>query len=146
MLYSWDDGAKGWKRHGKIIHKANDPSKQETETISFAGFKHRFQLREQEVELSHIDQARLKLILNDGQTVTLAPTDPRLTSEDRADVLIYPGTSAEVVFDPVGIAPDKVKESILAVTGYYRPYSSIVADRVRASARQEGNGLQPGAK
>jgi hypothetical protein len=125
-LYSWDDTTKAWDRHGKVIRSASALSKKTTDRVSFEGLKHRFQLREEELELTYLDQVSLTLRLTDGKVVSLLAGDPRLIKTDGDYMLLHPGESAELVFDASEVEPGEVKESVLAVTGYYKPYSTLL--------------------
>ena len=127
FLYSWNDDAKTWDRHGQVIVRANDVSKKRTETIAFEGLKRRFQLREEELEITYLDRVSLTLHLDDGRTVTRMADHRKLVSVDGDYLLLHPGAVAELDFDTAGIEPGEVEESELIVTGFYRPYSSIMS-------------------
>ena len=110
-----------------MIVRANDASKKKSETIVFAGLKNRFQLREEELEITYLDRVVLTLHLEDGRTVTRRSGTGKLASTDDDFLLLHPGQVAELVFDTGGIELDAVKESALTVTGFYRPFSSFMA-------------------
>lgn len=134
-LYSWNADTKVWERYGKVIVRANDRAKERSETIAFAGLKHRFKLREEELEITYLDRVGLTLHLSDGRSITLAPEIGKLAKKDGNYLLLRPGEAAELTFDVSGIEPDEVKESALMVTGFYRPFSSIMdVSRLTSSA------------
>ena len=55
-----------WVRHGKVIDKANSKDKEMTETKTFSGFRSKFRLAEEELEVSYIDHVKLEVELKDG--------------------------------------------------------------------------------
>ena len=129
-LYAWDDGHKTWVRHGKIIHAANSKDKETTEKITFSGFRSKFRLAEEELEVSYIDSVKLEVELGDGTGITLRPSVAPMSSQDRRYATIRAGQTIEFSFElPPTINAAAVKQSTLAVTGYYQPYSSMMMAR-----------------
>ncbi|MGZ8399760.1 MAG: hypothetical protein ACXWVI_00435 [Methyloceanibacter sp.] len=126
-LYSWDDGLKTWVHHGKVIHVANGKDKEATETRQFEGFRAKFRLAEEELELSYIDHVKLEIELKDGGGMTLAPDFAAMNAKDGSYATIKAGDRIEFSFAlPPSLKPEDVKQSTLAITGYYRRYSDLL--------------------
>ena len=129
-LYSWDDGDKAWVRHGKVIDKADSKAKEMTETKTFAGFRSKFRLSEEELEVSYIDHVKLEVELKDGIGMTLAPDFAAMAEQDARYATIKAGDRIDFSFTlPPTITVADVKQSTLAVTGYYRRYSNMMMAR-----------------
>ena len=126
-LYAWDDGDHAWVRYGKVIDKANRKEKEMTETKTFAGFRSKFSLAEEEPEVSYIDHAKLEVELNDGTGMTLKPNFEAMTEHDARYATVKMGEKIEFSFTlPPTIKAEDVKRSTLAITGYYRRYSDLL--------------------
>ena len=129
-LYAWDDGARGWVRHGKVIDKANSKDKEMTETKTFPGFRAKFRLAEEELEVSYIDHVKLEVELNNGTGMTLKPDFAAMAEQDARYAIIKAGDRIEFSFAlPPTVKAEDVKQSTLAVTGYYRRYSDLLMAR-----------------
>ena len=129
-LFSWDDGDKAWVRHGKVIDAANNKDKEMTETMSFDGFRSKFRLAEEELEVSYIDHVKLEIELKGGSGMTLAPDFAGMRAKDGDYATIKAGDRIEFSFAlPPSVKPDDVKRSTLAITGYYRRYSDLFMAR-----------------
>lgn len=129
-LYSWDDGHDAWVRHGKVIDAANSQEKEMTETKTFPGFRSKFRLAEEELEVSYIDQVKLEVMLKGGAGMTLAPNFAAMDAQDESYATIKAGDRIEFSFAlPPTVKAADVKQSTLAITGYYRPYSSLLMAR-----------------
>jgi hypothetical protein len=125
-LYSWDEDDKAWVRHGKVIDAANNQAKEMTETKTIPGFRSKFRLAEEELEVSYIDHVKLEVELKDGGGMTLAPDFAPMTAKDGSYATIKAGDRIEFSFAlPSAIKAEDVKQSTLAVTGYYRRYSDL---------------------
>jgi hypothetical protein len=128
FLYSFDANDALWIWHGKIIHAASSPEREMTQRIPIAGWRSRFSIREQELEVSYIHNVSLELLLADDRTLTVEPgaTEANLTAD--GITIIKAGGQADFAFDlPAGVTADEVKRSTLIVSGYYRPYSDMLA-------------------
>ena len=126
-LYAWDDGEHAWVRHGKVIDKANSKDKEMTETKTFSGFRSKFRLAEEELEVSYIDHVKLEVELKDGTGITLKPNFEPMAEQDARYATIKAGDKIEFSFAlPPIIKAEDVKQSTLAVTGYYRRYSDLL--------------------
>ena len=126
-LYAWDDGHNAWVRHGKMIDKANSKDMEMTETKTFPGFRSKFRLAEEELEVSYIDHVKLEVELNDGTGMTLKPDFAALAEQDAHYATIKAGDRIEFSFAlPAIVKAEDVKQSTLAVTGYYRRYSDLL--------------------
>ena len=128
-LLSWDNERRDWTEHGKVLHEANDASREQTQTIVLPGFVSRFRLEEREPEVATIDDAEIAFSLKNGSSITLKPdTAP---SRKAGRQLLFWGDAQELEFSlPNGVAPADVVESKLSLTGYYERYSSLPnADR-----------------
>jgi hypothetical protein len=126
-LYSWDDGDKAWVRHGKVIDDANSKDKEMTETKTFPGFRGKFRLAEEELEVSYIDRVKLEVELKDGGGMTLKPNFAATAEQDARYATIKAGDRIEFSFAlPPTVKADDVKQSTLAVTGFYRRYSDLL--------------------
>lgn len=129
-LYAWDDGQNTWVRHGKVIDAANSKDKEMTETKTFAGFRAKFRLAEEELEVSYIDHVKLEVELNDGTGMTLNPDFAAMSTQDGHYAAIKAGDRIEFSFAlPPTVKAKDVKQSTLAVTGYYRRYSDLIMAR-----------------
>jgi hypothetical protein len=126
FLYAYDDRLKAWVDHGKIIDAARSKDKETTQTKTIAGFASKFKISEQELEVSFIDRARLTLSLVDGRNVELAPDKTELVEADGRYAVIKSGQTMEFSFAlPDGLKPEDVRQSTLAITGYYQQYSRM---------------------
>ncbi len=126
-LYAWDDGQNVWVRHGKIIHAANSKDKEITEAKTFPGFKPKFRLAEEELEVSYIDHVKLEVELKDGTGMTLTPNFEAMAGQDGRYATIKAGDRIEFSFAlPPTVRLEDVKQSTLAITGYYRRYSDLL--------------------
>jgi hypothetical protein len=125
-VYSWDRDEKDWVRHGKIIDRANAREKETTERISIKGLATRFQIREEEFELTFVHKVRLELELNDGRSLTLKPVNRlRRESARHYDRLKYNSLREYAFNAPVGQNEGVVVKSTLVVSGYYLRYSNM---------------------
>ena len=129
-LYAWDDGHNAWVRHGKVIDAANSKDKEMTETKTFDGFRSKFRLAEEELEVSYIDHVKLEVELRDGTGMTLRPDLKAMSTQDERYATIKAGDRIEFSFAlPPTINAEDVKHSTLAITGYYRRYSDLLMAR-----------------
>lgn len=129
-LYAWDDRDGVWVSRGKVIDEAHGKSKETTQRISFDGFRSKFRLAEEELELSYIDSAVLEVELVGGGGMTLRSALRTLGERDGSYAEIY--AHENITFDfalPPNIKAEDVKRSTLAITGYYRRYSSLLMAR-----------------
>ena len=94
-LYAWDDGDHAWVRYGKVIDKANRKDKEMTETKIFSGFRSRFGLAEEELEVSYIDHVKLEVELKDGTGMTLKPNFESMVEQDARYATIKMGEKIE---------------------------------------------------
>jgi hypothetical protein len=97
-LYAWDEGHSAWVRHGKLIDKANSKDKEMTETKTFAGFRSKFRLAEEELEVSYIDHVKLEVELKDGTGMTLRPDFEAMAAQDGRYATIKAGDEIEFSF------------------------------------------------
>ena len=101
-----------------------------TETKTFAGFRSKFRLSEEELEVSYIDHVKLEVELKDGIGMTLAPDFAAMAEQDARYATIKAGDRIDFSFTlPPTITVADVKQSTLAVTGYYRRYSNMMMAR-----------------
>ena len=129
-LYSWDQSDKAWVRHGKVIDAANNKTKEMTETKTFEGFRAKFRLAEEELEVSYIDHVKLEVELKDGGGMTLKPDLAAMNAKDGSYATIKAGDRVEFSFAlPPTVKAADVKQSTLAITGYYRRYSDLMMAR-----------------
>ena len=129
-LYAWDDGHDAWVRHGKVIDAANSKDKEMTEAKTFPGFRSKFRLAEEELEVSYIDHVKLEVELHDGTGMTLAPDFAAMAEQDGDYTIIKAGDRIEFSFAlPPSVKAEDVKQSTLAITGYYRRYSDLMMAR-----------------
>jgi hypothetical protein len=129
-LYSWEEGERAWVRHGKVIHDANSKDKEMTETETFSGFRSKFRLAEDELEVSYIDHVKLEVELSDGTGMTLKPNFAAMSAQDGRYATIKAGARIEFNFTlPPTMKAEDVKQSTLAITGYYRRYSDLLMAR-----------------
>lgn len=116
--------------HGKVIHVANGKDKEATETRQFEGFRAKFRLAEEELEVSYIDHVKLEVELKDGGGMTLKPDLAAMNAKDGSYATIKAGDRIEFSFAlPPSLKPEDVKQSTLAITGYYRRYSDLLMAR-----------------
>jgi len=124
-LYAWD--GESWVRRGKVIHAANAKEKEMSQQISFPALVSRFRLREEELEVSYINRARLVLDLAGGRQIVLLPDAAALAETDGVYATIWAWETLELAFPlPDNLDPQQVVRSTLEITGYYRPYSSML--------------------
>ena len=129
-LYVWDNGHNAWVRHGKVIDAANSKDKEMTETKTFDGFRSKFRVAEEELEVSYIDHAQLEVELRDGTGMTLRPDLKAMSAQDERYATIKAGDRIEFSFAlPPTVRAEDVKRSTLAITGYYRRYSELLMAR-----------------
>ena len=127
-VFSYDDRAQEWVRHGKIIDNASARERETTGRTEQDGLVTRFMIREEEPEVTFVRRVRLELSLGKGQTLTLMPRN-RLRPESLShyDKIEY-GGEREYDFElPASLDPANVLKSTLAVTGYYLRYSTAVS-------------------
>jgi len=126
-LYAFDGAQKTWVHYGKIIHEANGKRKEMTAEIKLASYATKFRIAEEELELSHIDRANLKLELADGTFVVLKPDVAALADPDEVRVRVAADQRVAFSFTtPPWLDPDMVKHTTLIVTGYYERYSTLL--------------------
>ena len=126
-LYAWDQAAKSWRKHGKVIHTANGRDAQQTETVSFDGLIDWFRLVEQEAELAYIDQVTLRLELRGGSSLAIPTGRAALATADSRYAYIFFGETLSIDFDlPKWVDRSQVVKSHISVTGFYRRYSEIM--------------------
>ena len=124
----WQSADGGWVRHGQILDEAPSKDREYTDARSFQGLKSRFRIEEREPEAAYIDQVELVITLDDGQTMTLSPDNPRLVARDGEYLRLIWGQAVDISFAlPEDIRKDRVVESRFTATGYYRRYSSPTA-------------------
>jgi hypothetical protein len=125
-LMSFDPSLRDWVMYGKILHSASEESLETTQTVAFSGFRSRFRLEEREPEIAFIDHAELQVNFGDGRSISLNPRNTGQKTEGSRSFRLFWGEATELVFQlPHGIEADKVVQSRLVVTGYYRRYSAI---------------------
>jgi len=122
FLYSWRDDTQEWIAHGKVIHRANGPENAMTEVIPLASLRTRFRLAEEELEMSFINRVHLNIHLRDGSHLVLLPRQP-------IDPVIRAYSAVEFDFDlPAQVEAEKVVRTELEISGYYRPYETLMSD------------------
>ncbi|HXM31391.1 MAG TPA: hypothetical protein VN919_04435 [Xanthobacteraceae bacterium] len=127
-LLSWDEEARDWADHGKVLHKGKGKELEYSETGKFEGFRPRFRLEEREPEIAYIDQAELAISLRNGEALVLKPDNNHLAARDGDYAKLYWGDGIEFSFAlPEAVAVEDVVESRLTLTGYYERYSSLMA-------------------
>ena len=126
-LYAWHDELGDWVNYQKVLHVANSASMEQTDEKNLQGLRTRFRLVETEAEVARIDEAKLKLILENGKTLILTPDIPTLAERDRRYVTLFWGEQIEFSFElPPNVRRSQVKQSHLLVTGYYERYGDIL--------------------
>jgi hypothetical protein len=140
ILFAWKDESKRWERWGKIVHGAQSRSKQETQTIVFDGWVNRFRLAEEELEVAHLDETRVVIVLTDGSSRKLAPNNPLLANRDGRYVEL--NADDELILDfslPAGIAVADVRDTRFIVTGYYERYSALLVEQFSRTPQSSRN-------
>ncbi len=128
-LYSWDTTRKSWLSHGKVIDTARERKNMATELVSVKPGTLRFKLAEEEPEVSYIDEMELRLTLSRGQQISLKPKQSALAHRDERFLRILAYRSEVIEFElPEGLVPSEIARSELAITGYYRRYSTLVSE------------------
>ena len=126
-LYALDEKSGRWRGYGKVIHTADSKAKKTTQLVKLDGFASRFRLTEHELELSYIDRVQLVLDLHDGRKINLSPQQEIMSRTDSNTQKIYAGQTVEFDFAlPDKLTPKNVKNSSLAITGYYQRYGSMI--------------------
>ncbi len=129
-LYAFDATSRRWINYGKVIHEADAPSKELTEEVRLERLSTRFQIAEEELEVSQLDQVSLVLDLKKGQTMRLDPGQPALIAADKRYLEVAAGKAVEIAFQlPPGIRDVDVAQARLIVTGYYTRYASMKISR-----------------
>jgi hypothetical protein len=83
-------------------------------------------LSEEELELSYIDYAGLRVELQDGSRHLLKANRDELANSDARYLRIKPGQAAEFEFSlPPELEAHAIARSTLIVKGYYEPYSRM---------------------
>jgi hypothetical protein len=119
-LYAWSGQDSRWNSYGKVIRDARGQRREMTQIIELSKFATKFLLSEQDPEHSFIDQAQLRVYLNDGSHIVLKPTTRELTERDNDRIYIPAFRSVEFAFElPSEIKLDDVVRASLAITGYY---------------------------
>lgn len=155
-LYAWQIDHRRWVRQPNIIHRAQGPQGERTETREFEGYVPRFRITEEEPELTWVDQVEFSVECRNGETLQLRPAQAALALRDRHYAKLYFGDALRIDFAlPAGRRTDEVVRSRLAVTGYYRRYRNLLQMRLSgpgaelphwAVARSEPGFDEPGAK
>jgi hypothetical protein len=123
-LLSWDEQRHDWVEHGKVLHPANEPRLESTQSINLSGLVTRFRLEEREPEVTTLDSAELFLTLKDGHQVAARPADTG--RRGATPLLVFWEEAQELAFSlPPGASAEDVIQSRLVLTGYYRRYSSF---------------------
>ena len=79
------------------------------------------------MEVSYIDQVKLEVELQNGTGMTLKPNLEVMAEPDARYATIKAGDRIEFSFAlPPSIKAEDVKQSALAITGYYRRYSDLL--------------------
>jgi hypothetical protein len=125
ILYSWNEREQAWVNHGKVIHNANAPAKEETSVVAVSPKTTRIRLNEEEPEVSYIRHVQMVYTLKDGRRIEINPVQGP-ASKRSARVIIPAYTSVEFQFKiPSGISPADIDRAEVAVTGYYLRYSTM---------------------
>ncbi|MCP4385390.1 MAG: lamin tail domain-containing protein [Hyphomicrobiales bacterium] len=124
LLSRRDDGK--WIDRGKILHRARGLDNEYREEIAFDGLRTEYRLEEREPEAAYIDEAILRVFLDDGAELALRPDREDLANGDGNRSALLWGETMDFSFAlPDDIDPDSVVRSELAVTGHYIRYSSL---------------------
>lgn len=128
---AWDAEHLRWRNQGKIIHQARGRAAEADETIVLDGLVTRFRIAEREAEAAFINHVALTIELADGQRLTVAPDAQSLIARDARYARLLFGQALEIAFNaPPGLDRGRVRRSHLTVSGYYRRYSDMIAERV----------------
>lgn len=139
VLYFQDPGQNAWVRHGKVIHSARGPDREETERIPVPPDTRKFRLAEEEPESAYIRDIRLDLTLKDGRRLAFAPLEyqHRDLSKRLFEVPAY--THVDVSFDvPPDVEAVGIARSELRITGYYRRLASMLLSNLFDASRPGG--------
>jgi hypothetical protein len=129
FLLAWDESAREWVNQGKVLHKASGAEHEYTEVRTMPGFTPRFRIEEREAEVAFIDHAEVSLLLANGKTVHVGSSDRALSERDGSYLELYWGDAFELEFAlPAGVQAHDVSETRIALTGYYRRYSALMAE------------------
>lgn len=128
ILYAWSGPEAIWFRHGKILHQADSPTNEQTESVAFDGFVHRFRIAEEELERATISGVRLTIELTNGNILTLPPESVSPTAGKT--IALYANDEIDINF----VLPENVKDSDvvlsrLTVSGYYDRYPTLILGR-----------------
>ncbi|WP_316171108.1 hypothetical protein [Bradyrhizobium sp. SZCCHNRI1058] len=129
FLYAQQPRSQAWDWYGKVIHQARLKANEIVQQIPLAAFASRFRISEEELEISHLDYAAMTIVLADGNRRVLKSSNPALQEIDGTYAHIPAGTSLEFGFDlPPDVDETTIKQSWLAIRGYYEPYSRLRID------------------
>lgn len=132
ILYTWNSTEGRWIRKGKIIHTAQMRVNEASQTIAFDGLVSTFKIVEEELELSHLNEAHLRLELKNGETRQLRSTVAALSARDGDYVRLHAWDGVEIDFVlPSDLKAEVVRRSMLTVTGYYDRYSTLLIAQIR---------------
>jgi hypothetical protein len=127
ILYSLNEGGE-WVHHGKVIDAADGVRNEMTAVVEIGSNATHFRLAEQEPEVAYIRDVQLWLTLSDGRRIAVSPNADPSGSAKRSHITIPAYTHVDFKFDiPEIYSSIGIVRSELAVTGYYRRYSSILS-------------------
>jgi hypothetical protein len=119
-LSYWDTARQTWVDKGKVIHTANSEASEAVSVVSVPNDATRFRLSEEEPETSYIRDITLRLALQDGRTVEIAPDLGMSKVPDAPLHKIYPYSAVDFVFDVPKIYRDiGLKKAEVTIRGYY---------------------------
>ena len=142
-LYAWDDRDGVWVSRGKVIDDARGKSKETTQRISFAGFRSKFRLAEEELEVSYIDHVKLEVELKDGTGMSLKPDFAAMAEQDARYATIKAGDRIEFSFRAAADRQSRRREAIDARRHRLLPALLRPADGAAIGSRP-ATGRRPG--
>ena len=108
-----------WQKEGHILYGLDDSRREATDEIGLRNFDGAVLIREEDREVSYLDELLIREVTADGRIHTLSPEMPALQRRDGQYVSLRRGDSLTVVFQ--GLSPVRGSRYTLVARGYYLP-------------------------
>jgi hypothetical protein len=118
-VYTRSPKTRPWHREGHILYGLNASRKEATDEIRLSKFDGTVQIREEDREVSYLDEILVRETTAEGETHTLLPDIPALQRQDGQYISLRRGERLTVVFPGFSGAPGS--QYTLVARGYYLP-------------------------
>ena len=123
FVYTRSESSQEWVREGTILFGVHSPRLERWDEIALSDFDGSVLIREEELEVSHLDAAELRLTCPGQNPRTFIPNDAGAVTEKDGEYLsLGPGNELLLQFDLEEV-PRPCK-AVLAVFGYYEPLTA----------------------